>query len=147
MSLVDDVDDLYRGCVMDPGRWGEQAFADWLDGVALSASIDRETARFVRRCVSAARKLAAYWSDADRSRAPDDWRGRVDLSLGARAWRPQLELARSLLDRHPDPVLFDRVRELFPVVTNQPFLDGIEYDQWLQDRSQDRPEGEAGGTI
>lgn len=147
MSIVDDVDTLYRGCVMDPDRWGEQAFADWLEGVSLSTSIDRETAKYVRRCVTAARKLAAHWSDADRSRAPDEWRGRVDLALGAKAWRPQLELAQSLLERHPDEGLFDRVCELFPVVTNQPFLDGIDYDEWLRNRSQDHPDTGPGGTI
>lgn len=147
MSVIEEVDALYEGCVMDPDRWGEQAFADWVDGVALSTPLDRETARFVRRCVTAARKLAAYWRDADRARAPDDWRARVDLALGARAWRPQLELAHRLLDREPDPHLFARVSELFPVVTNQPFLDGIGYEEWLRERLQDRPEAEPGGTI
>ena len=143
MSLLDDVDGLYASCVMDPGRWNDQAFADWVDAVSLTEGIDREVTKLLRRCLNAARRLAAFWVAADTARAPDDWRGRVDLALGVRAWRPQLDLARLLLERNGDRATFERVAELFPVVTNQPFLDGIDYQDWVHGSVDPG----AGGTI
>lgn len=128
---------------MDPGRWNDQAFADWVDTVSLAEGIDREVTKLLRRCLNAGRRLAAFWDAADTARAPDDWRGRVDLALGVRAWRPQLDLAQLLLERTGDRHAFERVAELFPVVMNQPFLDGIGYEAWV-DGSAD-PGG--GGTI
>ena len=133
MSLLDEVDRLYEGCVTEPDRWSEQAFADWADGVAQGYVADREVARSVRRCLTAGRRLATFWSQTEESPDADDWRQRVDIALGSRAWRPQLELAMALLARSPDPETFDRVGELFAVVNHQPFLDGIGYDEWLQE--------------
>lgn len=143
MTLLDDVDRLYEGCVMESDRWTEQAFVDWVEGVGTSESIDREVARYVRRCVNAARKLAAFWSDGDVADPPHEWRSRVDMALGTRAWRPQLDLAMALLDRTPTPETFEVVSVLFPVVANQPFLDGIDFDEWLENREVPGP----GDTI
>lgn len=130
---------------MEPERWGDQAFTDWAEGTAQSDVVDRDLARHLRRCLTAARRLAAFWESADRSKAPDDWRARVDVALGPRAWRPQLELAEALLERTEDPETFERVAALFPVVTNQPFLDGIDHATWLQDRERGGPGGSIAG--
>lgn len=145
MSLLDEVDRLYEGCVMEPERWGEQAFTDWAEGAAQSEVVDRDVARRLRRCLTAARRLADFWRSADRTAAPADWRARVDMALGIRAWRPELELAEELLERRADAATFERVAELFPVVTNQPFLDGIDHATWLQDREPGGPGGTIGG--
>jgi hypothetical protein len=129
-GLLAEVDALYEGCVTEPGRWNDQAFADWSDAVAGSAVLDRESARAIRRCLTAARKLQLFWSDRLMAQAPESWRSRVDFALGARAWRPQLELAEHLLTTQPSEQVFDVVASLFPLVRNQPFLDGIDYEEW-----------------
>lgn len=134
MSLLDDVDALYEGCVMDPCRWTDQAFVDWTESVAASSTVDRQIATRLRRCLNAGRKLAAFWAAAETGSAPTEWRSRVDVALGVRAWRPQLELAQAMLESAPTEETFDRVAALFPVVTNQPFLDGIDYATWRDRR-------------
>ena len=133
--LLSEVDALYEGCVMEPDRWGDQAFADWTEAIAATASLDRESARAIRRCVNAGRKLQLFWSDRPTANAPAAWRSRVDLAIGARAWRPQLELAEHLLATDPSESTFDVVAALFPLVRNQPYLDGISYDEWLLGRN------------
>ena len=133
MSLLSEIDALYQQCVTEPDRCGEQFFADWADGVAANDHLDRDSARSIRRCITAARKLASFWQDRDAS-ATEDWRSRVDIALGPRAWRPQLELAEHLLDSTGSEEAFSYVRTLFPVVRNQPFLDGQGYDAWLEAR-------------
>ena len=129
-SLLYEVDRLYEGCVTDPERWGDQAFADWTDGVASTNALDRDSAKAIRRCVNAARKLQRFWVDRSMANAPDSWRSRVDLALGARAWRPQLELAEHVLATDPSEEVFVVVADLFPLVRNQPYLDGISYEEW-----------------
>lgn len=131
-SILGEVDRLYEGCVTDPRGWHDQAFADWAETVTSGDALDRDTAKWIRRIVGAARKLAAFWSERDLDHAPDDWRSRVDVAMGPRAWRPQLELAEHLLDLSPDEEAFSVVVDLFPVVRNQPFMDGITYREWLE---------------
>ncbi|MGI9665838.1 MAG: hypothetical protein ACR2N2_01895 [Acidimicrobiia bacterium] len=133
-GLLTAVDELYDGCVTDPASWHDQAFVDWGDAVATSYTLDRQSARAVRRCLNAGRKLQLFWVDRSTAQAPTAWRSRVDLALGARAWRPQLELAEYLLDRDGDEAVFDVVTALFPLVRNQPFMDGVAYDEWLASR-------------
>lgn len=128
-SLLSEVELLYEGCVMSPGRMGERALSDWADGVQHVEGIDKVSAKYVRRCMNAGRKLAAFWTDRD---APEDWRTGVDIALGARAWRPVLELAEYELEGSRSEAAFDVVAGLFPVVRNQPFLDGVDYAEWLQ---------------
>jgi hypothetical protein len=135
-GILTEVDRLYEGCVTDPHRWHEQAFVDWADTVASGEPLDREAARQVRRIVSVARRLATFWAERDLTAAPDDWRSRVDVALGPRAWRPQLELAEHLLDLSPDEDTFAVVVNLFPLVRNQPFMDGIDYSAWREGRVQ-----------
>lgn len=129
-ALLREVELLYEGCVTDPERWGEQAFADWAEGIQHVEGLDKDSSRFVRRAMSASRKMVAFWIDAGTSGAPDDWRSRVDVSLGARAWRPVLELAEAELQRTRSAEAFAVVSQLFPLVRNQPFMDGVDYDEW-----------------
>lgn len=142
-GLLDAVDALYRGCSMDPGKWNEQAFVDWSEAVASDSPIDKEIARHVRRCLMAGRRIAAFWVDRGRDGAPEDWKARVDMAIGVKAWRPQLDLAFELLARSEDESTFERVSALFPVVNNVPYLDGVEYETWRQDRL----DGSTGGSI
>lgn len=141
-GLLSAIDQLYEGCVTEPGRWNDQAFQDWADGIASAEGMDRTTSRFVRRSLKAGQRLAAFWISQGGA-APDDWRARVDMALGARAWRPQLELAEYLLERDQSEDVFVAVVSLFPVVHHQPFLDGVSFEEWLELREQTGP----GGSI
>lgn len=135
MSVLDEVDRLYERAVLVPETLSDQALTDWADAVAGAYHVDKESARYVRRCLNVSRKLAAFWSSRAVGRDdPDDWRSRVDLALGVRAWRPQLDLAWRLLDTSRDEEAFDRVVELFRLVNNQPFLDGISFGDWSETR-------------
>ena len=131
MSLVREVDLLYERCVTAPDECNDQFFVDWADGIASSEEVDRSDAKSIRRCMRAGQRLAAFWSTADQP-GGSDWRSRVDIALGARAWRPQLELARNLLERHPSEENYDAVVTLFPLVHNEPFLDGVGYEEWVE---------------
>jgi hypothetical protein len=134
-SLLVEIDVLYEGCVTNPQRWHDQAFADWAEGVSASYDLDRVSARLIRRALTMARKLATFWLDHADVGGTEDWRSRVDRALGPRAWRPQLDLAEHLLATDPDPDVFAVVADLFPVVRNQPYLDGIGYEAWLEGRA------------
>ena len=134
-GVLGEIDRLYEGCVVEPRRWPDQALADWSDAVVAGGDVDRTQARYIRRALNAARKLRAFWLDDSRSQ-PDDWRSGVDLALGTRAWRPQLDLAEHILARSGSPSAFDKVVELFPVVMNEPYMDGISYEVWLDRRDE-----------
>ena len=109
-----------------------------------TADVDKEVARYLRRIVNAARRIAAFWESDDAPSAAADWRSRVDIALGARAWRPQLDLALHLLERDGDEASFTCVADLFPVVMHQPFLDGIDYRTWRDDPTWRSPRGSIG---
>lgn len=135
MSLLDEVDDLYEMAVTQPHALNDQAVADWAESVAAGYPMDREGAKYVRRCISAARKLSSFWGDRDPGEIiPDEWRSRVDMALGARAWRPQLDLARRVLESVPSEDVYVRASELFRIVNGSPFLDGMSYDEWRETR-------------
>jgi hypothetical protein len=129
--LLDEVDGLYHSVVSDPESWIEQRFIDWSDSVSAGGEIDRDLAKHLRRILATARKLGRFWRDhADR---PDlAWRSKVDLAFGPRAWRPVMDLAMVLLESDPSEELFDRAGELFRIVNNQPYLDGIDYENWSE---------------
>jgi hypothetical protein len=133
-GLLTEIDRLYEGCVMEPEQWHDQAIADWAEAIG-NDELDGTSARLVRRVLGVARRLVGFWDRASQP-APDDWRSRVDVALGAKAWRPQLELAEHLLETSSDEETFDVVAALFPLVRNQPFLDGIAYDDWLEGRGR-----------
>jgi hypothetical protein len=133
-GLLVEIDVLYEGCVTNPRRWREQDFVDWAEGVSVGYDLDRTSAKMIRRALTMARKLAAFWLDHADLGGTDDWRSKVDIALGPRAWRPQLDLAEHLLATDPDPDVFAVVADLFPIVRNQPYLDGIRYEAWLEAR-------------
>ena len=133
MTILDEVDQLYEAAVVSQSSLNDQMIQDWSDGVASGYDIDRLGAKYVRRCVNSARKLAAFWSVRDSDLDdPTEWISRVDLSLGVRAWRPQLELAQHLLATKRDELTYDRVVELFRIVNNGPYLDGMSYEVWCE---------------
>jgi len=133
LSLLSSIDRLYESVVSDPAAWGDQAFSDWANDTLIDAgSLPKEAVREVRRCLRAARKLQVFWSSATDTAvtAGDDWRTRVDVALGPRAWRPALDLARIGLERAPSPELFDQVKQRFPVVNLDRWMEGVDYATW-----------------
>lgn len=129
LALLAAVDRLYEAVVTQPEAWGPQAFSDWAEEVA-AGGVTKDQARAVRRCLRAAERLRDFWAGDRAAVAADDWRTRVDVALGARAWRPALELAQEGLNDEPSPELFAEVQERFRVVNSQPWLEGMEYDTW-----------------
>ncbi len=135
MTILDAVDQLYEMSVADPTSLNDQAIVDWTDSVAIDHEVDRVGAKYVRRCLNASRKLAAFWTARTPTGSdPDDWRSRVDLALGARAWRPQLELAQHLLENAPTEATYLRVAELFRLVNNEPYFDAMSFEEWHETR-------------
>jgi hypothetical protein len=133
MTVLDDIDQLYEAAVTLPTSLNDQMIQDWTEAVAGNYEIDRVGAKYVRRCVTAARKLSSFWAAWDPAiESPQEWPSRVDLALGVRAWRPQMELALHLLVEDPDATTYERAAQLFRVVNNQPYLDGMTYEVWLE---------------
>jgi hypothetical protein len=58
----------------------------------------------------------------------------VDIALGARAWRPTLELARLGLENAPSPELFAEVKKRFRVVYSERWMEDVDFATWLADR-------------
>jgi hypothetical protein len=125
---------LYESVVMNPNVWNEQAFADWAGETLVDAAeLPKEAIREIRRCLRSAQKLQTFWVAEQSTVADhDDWRSRVDIALGPRAWRPTLDLARVGLDEAPSEELFLEVKERFAVVNSERWMDGIEYEDWIR---------------
>ena len=133
MTILDEVDQLYELAVTSPSSLNDQKIHDWSEGVTGGYEIDRIEAKLIRRCVNVARKLAVFWLARDGGRDdPVEWHSRVDLALGIRAWRPQLELAQHLLEKSLDDVTFNKAAQLFRIVNHEPFLDGMSYEAWRE---------------
>lgn len=118
---------------MSPEAWNEQSFADWADDTLVDAAdLPREAVREVRRCLRAAQQLQAFWAKSEHTVSDhDDWRSRVDIALGPRAWRPTLHLAQLGLDNAPSEELFLEVKERFAVVYSERWMDGIDFEDWI----------------
>lgn len=139
--LLARAEELYRDVVVSPEDWPPERVAEWADdAVADGEGFDRETAKLLRRVVRAAVRLGAFWGSGQEGLPDDhgDWRTRVDIAAGNRAWRPVLDLARHGLDVDPSPDLFASVKELFAVVTSQRWMEGVEYSEWLEGIFRDR---------
>jgi hypothetical protein len=136
VGLVRSLDELYRTAAAEPASWSEGSAAEWASEVFVEPP-PRPVARHVRAALRMSVKLAAFWRDPPAGVPADsgDWVTRVDLALGARAWRPLLEVARHGLDETPTEELFEEVKERFRVVHNQHWMDGIDYEEWRQERS------------
>ncbi len=134
LSILRSIENLYESVVDDPGNWGEQAFADWAnDTLVEAAELPKEAIREIRRSLRAAQKLQGFWED-QRSAVSDhdDWRSKVDIALGPRAWRPLLDLARIGLDTAPSEEIFDQVKQRFALVNSDRWMDGITYGEWAE---------------
>ncbi len=129
LTLLRSIDALYEGVVTDPSSWGGPAFGDWAEEVA-GAVPTRSQARAIRRCLRAAERLRDFWAGDRAQVAADDWRTRVDVALGARAWRPTLELAMEGLTEQPGEELFLEVKRRFRIVNSQPWMDGVDFETW-----------------
>lgn len=135
MTLLGDIDQLYEVAVTDPTSLHDQAVSDWAESVASNHEIDRVAAKYVRRCLGMSRRLASFWAvRPDTAGDPDDWRSRVDIAFGIRAWRPQLDLAQHLLVGTATHDAYRHVVELFRLINGAPFLDGMSYDEWYETR-------------
>ena len=135
LPLLSRIDELYRGVVLQPEAWDDSSLSDWLDGAALGEdrALSKDLARELRRCVRSAQRMREFWSVIDSSRPADagDWRTRVDMALGARAWRPTLAIAQLGLQENPSEDLFEEVRDRFRVVNSERWMDGVDYADWL----------------
>ncbi|MEA2001736.1 MAG: hypothetical protein U9N84_07625 [Actinomycetota bacterium] len=136
LSVLRAIDNLYESVVTVPANWTEQSFADWAnEALAEASELPREAIREVRRCLRAAQKLQLFWATAERTVTDhDDWRSKVDIALGPRAWRPTLDLARVGLSDAPCEELFLEVKERFPVVNSERWMDGLEFEDWAANR-------------
>ncbi|MEA2023580.1 MAG: hypothetical protein U9N79_04725 [Actinomycetota bacterium] len=140
VSLAAAVDDLYRDVVMEPERWGDEAYGEWMANLTIDpTSIDRRAARSLRRAVRMATKLQRFWSSAEseRYRGEESWEARVDLAVGIPAWRPTLELAEQELAVSPSPEGFADVRRRFRIVNGTTWMEGVDYDEWIVHGNQD----------
>ncbi|MGB9359166.1 MAG: hypothetical protein WCC01_11475 [Acidimicrobiia bacterium] len=134
LTLAFAIDDLYRDVVMDPDRWGDEAYAEWLENAAIDVqSIDKVTARSLRRAVRIAGKLQKFWSspDAARYQGEPSWETRVDIAVGIPAWRPGLELAERDFEESPSQDAFDEVRRRFRIVNGSTWMEGVDYETWV----------------
>ncbi len=129
LSLLRAIDRLYASVVIDPGGWHDQALADWAQEAA-GEGLTKQQARAVRRCLRMAERLRTFWERGEAAVPAEEWRTRVDVALGSRAWRPTLELAQYGLDLEPSAELFEEVKSRFRVVNSEPWLDGVDYDAW-----------------
>ena len=132
LSLIYSIESLYESVVTDPEGWRDQAFADWANDTLVDvADLPKEAIRQVRRSLTAAQKLAAFWSTGSSEVADhDDWRSKVDIGLGPRAWRPTLEIAQIGLEEAPSEELFHEVKDRFAVVNSERWMDDTTYDEW-----------------
>jgi hypothetical protein len=124
---------LYSGVCFEPDSWPDSSLADWIESLAHSSAVDKEVARELRRVLRAAQKLREFWQEPATSRPPDhgDWRTRVDIGLGIKAWRPLLAIARHGLEVSPSEELFDEVKARFRVVVGEVWMEGVSYQEWL----------------
>jgi hypothetical protein len=133
-GLLADVEALFETAVMSPDDLTEQTITDWFDSVAASADLDKQSAKLLRRLVRAAQRLAVFWGNDGRAGDISlDWRTRVDIAMGPRAWRPVLDLSQHLLEQRPDEKTFESVGELFRIVNGEVWLEGISYEAWLEE--------------
>ncbi|MBT8164187.1 MAG: hypothetical protein HKO63_04765 [Acidimicrobiia bacterium] len=131
LDLLRSFDRLFEGVVMSAGEWDERAFSDWLEAaIGDGESLDRQAAKIVTRAVRRAQRLQRYW--AIRTDGPEDWRMRVDETLGSAGWRPGLELAEWGMAVDPDPELFEEYSERFRAVNFTPVA--LAFEEWLENR-------------
>ncbi|MDJ0959244.1 MAG: hypothetical protein QNJ88_01210 [Acidimicrobiia bacterium] len=137
LGLLGRVDDLYESVVMQPDRWTDDMFGDWATEAVSGAPPSKLVARELRRCLRMALRLRDFWmEDLDRPDDHGDWRTRIDLALGPRAWRPSLAIAQIGLEEAPSEELFEEVRERFRVVNNDRWMEEVTFFEWLAEHGR-----------
>ena len=128
LDLLASMDRLFESVVLDAESWDEAAFAEWLEAaVSDGESLDREPVKILQRAVRRAQRLQRNW--AGRTDGPDDWRVRVDDTLGSAGWRTGLELVEWGMSVDPTPELFEELSERFRAVNFTPIA--LEFEEWL----------------
>ena len=132
LGLLSAFDRLFEAVVMAPGSWDDQALGDRVEeAIGDGESLDREAVKIVRRAVRRAQRLQRYWDGSDDG--PEDWRMRVDETLGSAGWRPGLELAEWAMNLDPDPELFEAMADRFRAVNFSPI--SFTYEEWVDANS------------
>ena len=132
LGLLRRIDDLYESVVTRPEAWTEDSFADWGGEAAAGSIPSKAVGREIRRSLRVAQKLQAFWrEDVERPSDHGDWRTRVDLAMGPRAWRPTLEIARAGLEEAPSEALFEEVQQRFRVVNSDRWMEEVTFSEWL----------------
>jgi hypothetical protein len=132
------VDDLYERVVVAPEAWTDAALEEWGGEVfADGPPPSRETAREVRRCLRIAKRLRDFWLNPPDGVPSDagDWRTRVDMAFGIRAWRPVLGIAQAGLREAPSSELYEEVKARFREVHGVPWMDGVSYADWAAEEA------------
>ena len=138
LQVLRRVDDLYESVVTAPEAWTDGLFEEWgADVFSEGTPPSRETARELRRCLRMARRLREFWIDPPAGVPSDagDWRTRVDVAFGVRAWRPVLGIAQVGLREGPSEELFEEAKLRFREVNGVPWMDGVSYDEWAAERT------------
>ena len=132
-EVVVAVDAMYESVVMEPATWPDGAFEEWGAEMAAGSRPSRGVARELRRSIRAAVKLRDFWLDPPEGVPSDagDWRTRVDVALGIRAWRPTLDIALEGLEEKPSEELFEETRRRFREVHGNMWMEGVSYEEWL----------------
>ncbi len=127
--MLGSLDRLFESVVLDPHVWDDRSFADWMESnLGDGESLDREALKIVTRAVRRAQRLQRYW--VSRPEGPEDWRMRVDETLGTAGWRPGLELAEWGMAIDPNPELFEEMAERFRAVNFTPL--SATYEEWVE---------------
>ena len=134
LATIQATESLFEAVVTEPEKWNEQSFADWANDTLVDGSeLPREAIRQVRSCLRVAQKLQAFWVSSQRTVSDhNDWRSKVDIAMGPRAWRPLLDLARIGLDNAPSEELFLEVKTRFAVVNSERWMDGVNFQDWIE---------------
>jgi hypothetical protein len=131
LGLLRRVDELYASVVTEPERWTDDMYSEWAAEAIGGNAPSKPLARELRRALRVAQRLRTFWLD-DTGRPADrgDWRTRVDIAQGPKAWRPTLEIARIGLDEAPSEELFEEVRERFRVIHSDRWMEEVTFSQW-----------------
>ena len=133
LRLLREADRLYQGVVTAPGSWSDDALEEWgVEAVTSGEPPSRDVARELRRCLRIARKLREFWLSPPEGLPSDagDWRTRVDMALGIRAWRPLLAIAQAGLREDAGAELYEETKRRFREVHSVPWMEGVTYAEW-----------------
>jgi hypothetical protein len=135
VALLRRLDGLYRSVVSSPESWSEDEFAGYAtDMFGEGWRPSRSTAKHARAALRMAVKLRDFWAEPPPGVPSDagDWRTRVDLAFGIRAWRPLLAIAQAGLDESPSADLYEETKRRFREVNGVSWMEGVSYEEWRQ---------------